>query len=276
MAAVNPSIAGDDRAVQAWGRFLRLAASPAVAAAVIRMIFELDVRPVLPTIRVPTLVVSRRDALFSAASGDAVAGLIPGAEFVEVPGVDYGLAVGDVDPVIDEVEAFITGTRPTHDIDRVLATVLFTDIVDSTARAAELGDRGWRAILDSHEEIARTEIQAHGGVIADFTGDGVVATFDGPARAVRAALALRDRVHDLGIAIRSGLHTGEIERRGGGIAGLGVHIAARVMALANGDEVLVSHTVKDLVAGSGLSFQDYGMRELKGVPDTWQIFRVES
>ena len=232
MAAVNPSIAGDDRAVQAWGRFLRLAASPAVAAAVIRMIFELDVRPVLPTIRVPTLVVSRRDALFSAASGGAVAGLIPGAEFVEVPGVDYGLAVGDVDPVIDEVEAFITGTRPTHDIDRVLATVLFTDIVDSTARAAELGDRGWRAILDSHEEIARTEVQAHGGVIADFTGDGVVATFDGPARAVRAALALRDRVHDLGIAIRSGLHTGEIERRGGGIAGLGVHIAARVMALA--------------------------------------------
>ena len=276
MAAVNPSIAGDDRAVQAWGRFLRLAASPAVAAAVIRMIFELDVRPVLPSIRVPTLVVSRRDALFSAASGDAVAALIPGAEFVDVAGVDYGLAVGDVDPVIDEVEAFITGSRPTHDIDRVLATVLFTDIVDSTARAAELGDRGWRAILDSHEEIARAEVQAHGGVIADFTGDGIVATFDGPARAVRTALALRDRVHDLGIAIRSGLHTGEIERRGGGIAGLGVHIAARVMALANGDEVLVSHTVKDLVAGSGLSFQDYGMRELKGVPDTWRIFRVES
>ena len=276
MASVNPSIAGDDRAVQAWGRFLRLAASPAVAAAVIRMIFELDVRPVLPTIRVPTLVVSRRDALFSAASGGAVAGLIPGAEFVEVPGVDYGLAVGDVDPVIDEVEAFITGTRPTHDIDRVLATVLFTDIVDSTARAAELGDRGWRAILDSHEEIARTEVQVHGGVIADFTGDGVVATFDGPARAVRAALALRDRVHALGIAIRSGLHTGEIERRGGDIAGLGVHIAARVMALAAGDEVLVSHTVKDLVAGSGLRFQDYGTRELKGVPDAWQIFRVES
>ena len=276
MAAVNPSIAGDDRAVQAWGRFLRLAASPAVAAAVIRMIFELDVRPVLPAIRVPTLVVSRRDALFSAATGAAVAGLIPGAEFVEVPGVDYGLAVGDVDPVIDEVEAFITGTRPTHDTDRVLATVLFTDIVDSTARAAELGDRGWRAILDSHEEIARAEVQAHGGVIADFTGDGIVATFDGPARAVRAALALRDRVHDLGIVIRSGLHTGEIERRGGDIAGLGVHIAARVMALADGDEVLVSHTVKDLVAGSGLRFQDYGIRDLKGVPDAWQIFRVES
>ncbi len=252
------------------------AASPAVAAAVIRMIFELDVRPVLPTIRVPTLVVSRRDALFAAASGRAVADLIPGAEFVEVPGVDYGLAVGDVDPVIDEVEAFVTGTRPTHDVDRVLATVLFTDIVDSTARAVELGDRGWRALLDSHEEIARTEVQTHGGLVADFTGDGVVATFDGPARAVRAALALRDRVHALGIAIRSGLHTGEIERRGGGIAGLGVHIAARVMALADGDEVLVSHTVKDLVAGSGLTFEHYGTHELKGVPDAWQIFRVES
>jgi len=276
MASVNPSIAGDDRAVQAWGRFLRLAASPAVAAAVIRMIFELDVRSVLPAIRVPTLVVSRRDALFAAASGRAVAGLIPGAEFVEVPGVDYGLAVGDVDPVIDEVEAFVTGTRPAHDIDRVLATVLFTDIVDSTARAVELGDRGWRALLDSHEEIARAEVEAHGGLIADFTGDGVVATFDGPARGVRAALALRDRVHALGIAIRSGLHTGEIERRGGDIAGVGVHIAARVMALGDGDEVLVSHTVKDLVAGSGLRFQDYGMRELKGVPDAWRIFRVES
>jgi class 3 adenylate cyclase len=274
MASVNPSIAGDDRAVQAWGRFLRLAASPSVAAAVIRMLFELDVRPVLPTIRVPTLVVSRRDSLFSAASGRAMADLIPRAQFVEVPGVDYGLAVGDVDPVIDEVEAFVTGSRPAHDVDRVLATVLFTDIVDSTVRAAELGDRGWRALLDAHEELARAEVEAHGGAIADFTGDGLAATFDGPARAVRTALALRDRVHDLGLAIRAGLHTGEIERRGGDIAGIGVHIAARVMALAAADEVLVSRTVKDLVAGSGLTFEEVGTRELKGVPDAWQIFRA--
>ena len=275
-AAVNPSIAADDEAVQRWGRFLRLAASPAVAAAVIRMIFELDVRAVLPTIRVPTLVVSRRDALFSAGSGSVVADLIPGAEFVEVAGVDYGLAVGDVDPVIDEVEAFVTGTRPTHHGDRVLATVLFTDMVDSTAHAARLGDRDWRSLLDAHEEIARTEVLAHGGLIADFTGDGLVATFDGPARAVRSALALRDRVHALGLVIRAGLHTGEIERRGGDIAGIGVHIAARVMAVADGDEVLVSRTVKDLVAGSGLTFEEHGTHELKGVPDAWQLFRAGS
>ena len=248
---MNPTIAGDDQAVQAWGRFLRLAASPSVAAAVIRMIFELDVRAVLPTIRVPTLVVSRRDALFSAASGRAVADLIPGAEFVDVPGVDYGLAVGDVDPVIDEVEAFVTGTRPTHDVDRVLATVLFTDIVDSTSRAAQVGDRGWRTLLDSHDEMSREEVETHGGRISDFTGDGLLATFDGPARAVRCALALRSRVHALGVELRAGVHTGELERRGGDVAGIGVHIAARVMALADADEVLVSRTVKDLVAGSG-------------------------
>ena len=175
------------------------------------MIFELDVRAVLPTIRVPTLVVSRRDALFSAASGRAVADLIPGAEFVDVPGVDYGLAVGDVDPLIDEVEAFVTGTRPAHDVDRVLATVLFTDIVDSTSRAAHIGDRGWRTLLDSHEEMSREEVETHGGRIADFTGDGLLATFDGPARAVRCALALRNRVHALGVELRAGLHTGEIE-----------------------------------------------------------------
>ena len=275
VAATNPSIASDDHAVEEWGRFLRLAASPSVAAAVIRMIFELDVRAVLPTIRVPTLVVSRRDAMFSAESGRMVAGLIPGAEFVEVPGVDYGLAIGDVDPVIDEVEAFVTGTRPSHDADRVLATVLFTDIVDSTARAAQLGDRGWRAFLDSHDEIARAEVEANGGLIARFTGDGLVATFDGPARGVRSALALRDRIHSLGVTIRAGLHTGEIERRSGDLAGIGVHIAARVMALADGDEVLVSRTVKDLVAGSGLEFHDRGTHELKGVPDTWQIFQAE-
>ena len=275
-AAVNPTIAGDDEAVQRWGRFLRLAASPAVAAAVIRMIFELDVRAVLPTIRVPTLVVSRRDAFFSAGSGRVVADLIPGAEFVEVPGVDYGLAVGDVDPVIDEVEAFVTGTRRPHHGDRVLATVLFTDIVDSTARAARLGDRDWRSLLDAHEEIARSEVQAHGGLIADFTGDGLLAIFDGPARAVRAALALRDRVHALGLVIRAGLHTGEIEKRGGDVAGIGVHIAARVMAIADGDEVLVSRTVKDLVAGSGLTFEEHGTHDLKGVPDAWQLYRTAS
>jgi class 3 adenylate cyclase len=275
MAAVNPSIAGDDHAIRAWGRFLRQAASPAVAAAVIRMLFELDVRAILPTIRVPTLVVSRRDALFAGASGRAMADLIPGARFVEVPGSDYGLAVGDVDVVIDEIEEFVTGSRPTHDVDRVLATVLFTDIVESTKRAVDLGDRAWRTLLDAHEELARREVDAHGGVIADFTGDGLVATFDGPARAVRCALALRDHVHALGVRIRAGVHIGEIERRSGDVAGIGVHIAARVMALADADEVLVSRTVKDLVAGAGLHFQDRGTHQLKGVPEPWQVFLAE-
>lgn len=275
MAAVNPSVAGDDRAIQAWGRFLRLAASPAVAAAMLRMIFELDVRAILPTIRVPTLVVSRRDAFFPGESGRAVAELVPGAKFVEVPGADYGLALGDVDPVIDEIEEFVTGSRPSHDADRVLATVLFTDIVESTRRAAQLGDRAWRTLLDEHNEIARREVTAHGGLIADFAGDGLLATFDGPARAVRCALALRDQVHALGIEIRAGLHAGEIDRRGDDVAGIGVHIAARVMALADADEVLVSRTVKDLVAGSGLDFYERGTQKLRGVPDGWQIFRAE-
>jgi class 3 adenylate cyclase len=274
MAAVNPSIAGNGHAVRAWGRFLRLAASPSVAAAVIRMIFELDVRGILPTIGVPTLAVSRRDAVFAAATGRAVAELIPDAKFVEVPGVDYGLAVGDVDPIVDEIEEFVTGARPTHDVERVLSTVLFTDIVDSTRVAVELGDRGWRTMLDAHEEGARREVDRHGGRIADFTGDGVVATFDGPARAVRCALALHDHAHTLGVAIRAGVHTGEIERRGDDVAGIAVHIAARVMALAGQDEVLVSRTVKDLVAGSGLRFEDRGTHALKGVPERWQVFRA--
>jgi class 3 adenylate cyclase len=276
MAAVNPSIAGDEEAVREWGRFLRLAASPAVAAAIIRMIFELDVRAILPTIKVPTLVVSRRDnPLFPSAAGRAVAELIPGAEFVEVPGADYGLAVGDVDPVLDEVEEFLTGSRPAHDADRVLATVLFTDIVDSTRRAAELGDRRWRELLDRHEDVAAREVAGCGGRVAGFTGDGLVARFDGPARAVRCALALREELRRLGVPIRAGLHTGEIEVRGDGIAGIGVHIAARVMALAEANEVLVSRTVKDLVAGSDLEFRDRGMHRLKGVPDPWQVFGAD-
>ena len=274
VAAVNPSIAGD-QAIRAWGRFQRLAASPAVAPAVIRMLNELDVRAILPTVRVPTLVVSRRDALFGAASGRALAELIPGARFVEVPGSDYGLALGDVDVVVDEIEEFVTGSRPPHDVERVLATVLLTDIIESTKRAVELGDRAWRTLLDAHEEVTRREVDAHGGVIADFTGDGVVATFDGPARAVRCALTLRDHVHALGVRIRAGVHIGEIERRTGDVAGIGVHIAARVMALADADEVLVSRTIKDLVAGAGLRFEDRGMHELKGVPEAWHVFRAE-
>jgi class 3 adenylate cyclase/pimeloyl-ACP methyl ester carboxylesterase len=275
MAAINPSLADDPGAAEAWGRFFRLSASPATAAAVMRMLFELDVRDVLPMIRVPTLVVHRRDnPIVTVDQGRYVADHIENATFVVVPGADYGLAVGDIDAVIDEVEDFLTGSRPAHATDRVLATVLFTDIVDSTPRAVELGDARWRELLERHDELARTEVARFGGAIADFTGDGLLASFEGPARAVRCAFALRDRLRTLGLEIRAGLHTGEVERRTESIAGIGVHIGARVLALAGADEVLVSRTVRDLVTGSGLTFVDRGMHTLKGVPDQWQILEA--
>jgi class 3 adenylate cyclase/pimeloyl-ACP methyl ester carboxylesterase len=275
MAAISPSLADDPGAAEAWGRFFRLSASPSTAAAVMRMLFELDVRDVLPMIRVPTLVVHRQDnPIITVDQGRYVAEHIEGATFVAVPGADYGLAVGDIDAVIDEVEEFLTGSRPAHATDRVLATVMFTDIVDSTPRAVELGDARWRQVLEQHDELARTEVARFGGAIADFTGDGLLASFEGPARAVRCAFALRDRLRTLGLEIRAGLHTGEVERRSEGIAGIGVHIAARVLALAGADEVLVSRTVRDLVTGSGLTFVERGTHTLKGVPDEWEILEA--
>jgi len=274
-AAINPSIAGDSAALEAWGRFFRLSASPATAAAVMRMLFEIDVRDVLSTIRAPTLVVHRQDnPIITVDQGRYLADHIEGARFVAVPGADYGLAVGDIDVVIDEVEEFLTGSRPAHPTDRVLATVLFTDIVESTPRAVELGDARWRQLLERHDELAQEEVARFGGAIADFTGDGLVASFEGPARAVRCAFALRDRFRSLGLEIRAGLHTGEVERRREGIAGIGVHIAARVLALAGAGEVLVSRTVRDLVTGSGLRFVDRGTHTLKGVPDDWEILEA--
>jgi class 3 adenylate cyclase/pimeloyl-ACP methyl ester carboxylesterase len=275
IAAVNPSLAGDSAAKDAWGRFFRLSASPATAASVMRMLFELDVREVLPAIKVPTLVVHRLDnPIVTVDQGRYVADQIDGATFVGVPGADYGLAVGDIDAVIDEVEEFLTGSRPAHATDRVLATVLFTDIVDSTPRAVELGDARWREVLERHDELARTEVARFGGAIADFTGDGLLASFEGPARAVRCAFALRNRLRTLGLEMRAGLHTGEIERRGEDIAGIGVHIAARVVALGGAGEVLVSRTVRDLVTGSGLKFVQRGSHTLKGVPDQWEILEA--
>ncbi len=221
-AAINPSIAGDSAALGAWGRFFRLSASPATAAAVMRMLFEIDVRDVLSTIRAPTLVVHRQDnPIITVDQGRYLADHIEGARFVAVPGADYGLAVGDIDVVIDEVEEFLTGSRPAHPTDRVLATVLFTDIVESTPRAVELGDARWRQLLERHDELAQEEVARFGGAIADFTGDGLVASFEGPARAVRCAFALRDRFRSLGLEIRAGLHTGEVERRREGMAGIG-------------------------------------------------------
>jgi class 3 adenylate cyclase len=272
MAALNPTLVDDEEGLRAWGRFLRLCASPAVAAAVVRMLFSLDVRNVLPTISVPTLVVNRRgNPVIPPDSGRDMAARIPNAKFVQVPGDDYGLAVGDVDPVIDEIEEFLTGARHRLGGDRVLATVLFTDIVDSTRHAAELGDERWRELLEAHDAGGEREVRQFGGVIADFAGDGLLASFDGPARAVRCAFALRERFQTLGIEIRAGIHTGEVERRENRVAGIGVHIASRILTLARPREVLVSRTVRDLVAGSGLQFQDRGTHAFKGVPDEWQV-----
>jgi class 3 adenylate cyclase len=275
MAAINPSLADNPEEAEAWGRFLRLSASPATAAAVMRMLFELDVRDVLATITVPTLVVHRAEnPIITVDQGRYVADHIEGASFVAVPGADYGLALGDVDVVIDEVEKFLTGALHADATDRVLATVLFTDIVDSTGRAIELGDSRWRGLLEGHDQLARTEVARFGGAIADFTGDGMLATFDGPARAVRCAFALRNRLPTLGVHIRAALHAGEIERRGEQVAGIGVHIAARILGLAPADTVLVSRTVRDLVAGSGLTFVDRGTHTLKGVPEEWEVLEA--
>lgn len=274
--ATNPSLAGDDAGQEVWARFLRLAASPATAADVLRMLFQLDVRAALPAIQAPTLVLHRVDnVVVSAENGRYLADHIDGARFVSLPGADYGLGFGDVDGLVDEVEEFLTGTRGGVDPDRMLATVLFTDIVGSTDRAVELGDHRWKELLEQHDLVVRRQLARYQGRLIKTTGDGLVATFDGPARAIRCALAIRDALRGLGIEIRAGLHTGEIEQRGEDIHGLGVHIAARVMALADAGAVLASRTVKDLVAGAGFVFTDAGSHTLKGVPEQWRLFVVE-
>jgi len=260
VTATNPSLAQDPSAQPEVARALRLAASPATAEAVIRMLFQLDIRPILSTIRVPTLVMHRRHSeILTIDHGRYLAEHIGGARFVELPGADYLIGVGDVDSVVDEVEEFLTGARESVDADRVLATVLFTDIVGSTQRAAELGDHRWRRVLDAHDELAARQLDRYRGTLVKTTGDGLLATFDGPARAIGCALALRDGMRSLGIEIRGSLHTGEIERRGQDVGGLAVHIAARVEALGRPGETLVTRTVKDLVAGSEISFADHGL-----------------
>jgi class 3 adenylate cyclase len=275
-ASNNPSLARDPSIQPEVARYMRLAASPATAAAVIRMLLHLDIRPILPSIRVPTLVMHRRDTEFlTIDNGRYLAKHIEGARFVELPGADFGLELGEVDPVVDEVEEFLTGARASLDADRVLATVLFTDIVGSTERAAELGDHRWRDILDAHDALAERQLARYRGTLVKATGDGLVATFDGPARAIRCALALRDGLRSIGVEIRGGLHCGEIERRGPDVSGLAVHIAARVQAAARPGEMLVTRTVKDLVVGAEIPFVDRGLHGLKGIPDEWQLFAVE-
>ena len=254
--------------------YLRRSASPGAAAALLRMNSQIDTRHVLPTIRVPTLVLNRTgDRDVTAHEGRWLASEIPGARFVELPGDEHLLWAGDQDTLLAEIEQFLTGTRSAPDYDRVLSTVLFTDIVGSTERARELGDRGWHELLDEHHARVRSALELYRGREVDTAGDGFFASFDGPARAIRAACAIRDGVEALGIKIRAGLHTGECELMRDKIGGIAVHTGARVAAAAGPGEVLVSSTVKDLVAGSGIVFADYGERELKGV-GSWRLYSV--
>ena len=269
----GPSIAEDPHAQEAIARLERHAASPAMVRQIFEMFLDIDVREVLPTIRVPTLVLHRRhDRVVNWRAGRYLASQIPGARYVELEGDDHIPWVGAADDVLGEIEEFLTGARTAPEPDRVLATVMFTDIVGSTERAAELGDARWRALLGGHHEAVRRELDRFRGRQIKTLGDGCLATFDGPGRAIRCAAAIADAARADGLEVRVGLHAGEVELVGDDVGGIAVHIAARVGALAGAGEVLVSGTVKDLVAGSGIAFEDRGTRELKGVPDEWRLF----
>ena len=272
-----PTRANDPSFQRWWGRFERLGASPAAATALMRMNSQIDISGILPTIRVPTLVIHRtEDVTINVEGGRYLAEHIPGARYLELPGTDHIPFVGDnAAEIADAIEEFLTGSRAPVTVDRVLATVLFTDIVGSTEKAAALGDRRWRDLLDNHHATIRRCLTRFRGHEIKTTGDGILATFDGPARGVRCACAIAEEIRPLGIEVRAGLHTGECEMMDEDVGGIAVHIGARVAALAAAGEVLVSGTVKDLVAGSGLRFGDRGSRSLKGIPGEWHIFAVE-
>ncbi|KAA1416886.1 adenylate/guanylate cyclase domain-containing protein [Nocardioides humilatus] len=271
-----PSLADIPLARQLYARLQRYAATPAMLDQLFRMFLDIDVRAILPTVEVPTLVLHRRgDRAVNYQASKWMAGQIPGATYVELDGIDHAIFAGDGDALIDEIEEFLTGSRRTVEVDRVLATVMFTDIVDSTKRASAMGDRAWRELLDAQNEVLRRELVRFRGNEVKTLGDGMLATFDGPARAIRCASAMTDAVRALDIEVRVGLHTGEVELVGDDVAGIAVHIAARVGALSGAGEVLVSGTVKDLVAGSGIGFADRGEHVLKGIPDQWRIYAVD-
>ena len=272
----GPSVMDDPRFREWWSRFLRMSGSPAAAQAVMRLNADIDVRGVLPSIRVPTLVLHNRgDRAVAVEMGRFLAAQIPGAKYVELDGIDHLPWVGNADAIADEIEEFLTGVRHGAEIDRVLATVMFSDIVDSTRKAAELGDRRWRDLLTEHHAIVRAELERYRGRELDTAGDGFLAAFDGPARGIRAACTITDAVRRLGVDVRVGLHTGECEVLGSKLTGIAVHVGARIASAASPGEVFVSSTVRDLVAGSGLRFRERGAYELKGVPGAWQLFSVE-
>ncbi len=271
-----PSLVTSEEARQRWARIERLSGTPDVAA-VPQAFMESDITQVLPLIQAPTLLIARlENPHVRAEHSRDLAQRIPGARLLEVPGADDLLPSGASPELLDEIEEFLTGFRPAPVLERQLASVLFTDIVGSTKRAATLGDRAWRETLDQFDTMTRGLLDRYRGVFVNWTGDGTLATFDGPARAIECARAIADAVVGLNLEIRAGIHTGEIERRGENVAGMGVHIAARVAALADAGEVLVSRTVTDLVVGSGLAFEDRGEHELKGVPGTWRLYAVET
>lgn len=270
-----PSVANDEPFKQWWATYLRRSASPKRALALARMNTDVDIRSILPAIRVPTLILHRRGDLDADVGGSRwMASQIPKAKYVEPEGVDHLPFAGDTDALLDEIQEFLTGTRHTDLADRVLGTLLFTDIVGSTERASALGNQRWADLIQAHFEILRRELERFRGNEIHTTGDGILATFDGPARAVRCGCAMREAARPLGLEIRVGLHTGEYELIGQEIAGVAIHIAARVMSKAGGSEVWVSSTVKDLIAGSGIEFQERGVHSLKGVPGEWHLYQV--
>jgi class 3 adenylate cyclase len=270
-----PSQADDPDTRAFFARMERASASPGMLASLVQMFLDLDVRDVVPSVHVPALVLHRRyDRLVNVRNGRWLAEHLPNARLVELDGDDHITWYQDPERTLGEIQEFLTGTRYAPEPDRVLATVLFTDIVDSTHTASELGDQRWRETLDRHDRAVREALARAGGREVKSTGDGFLATFDGPARAIRCAEAIQEACQALGIRVRAGIHTGECELMGDDIGGIAVHIAARVSALADAGEVLVSRTVKDIVAGSGIQFSDRGAHTLKGVPDTWQLHAV--
>jgi len=271
-----PDMVSDSNFRNWWARYLRNGASPSTAVALARMNAEIDVRKVLPTIQVPALVMHRTgDRAVRVGCGRYMAEQIPAAKYIELSGVNHLPYVGNADEILDEVEDFLTGVRHGPQPDRVLLTVMFTDIVDATRLAAELGDRQWHDLLRRHHSVIRKELIHFNGQEIDNAGDGFLATFDGPARGIRCACAISEAIRQLGVSVRIGLHTGECELLGEKPEGIAVHIGSRVSSIAGADEVLVSSTVKDLVAGSGIEFDERGLQQLKGVPGEWHIFRVK-
>jgi len=271
-----PSVASDETFKLSWARFERLGASPSAVVALMRMNSEIDVRPILPSIRVPTFIIHRQgDVRVNIEAGRFMARQIPNARYLELPGSDHLLWTGETERVLDEVEEFLTGSRSAIESDRVLATVLFTDIVNSTKRAETIGDRAWHDVLDRHNALVRREISRHRGHEVRTMGDGFLATFDGPARSIRCALAINEGVEALGLQVRAGLHTGEVEMADDDLSGIAVHIASRVATMAKPGQVLVSNTVRDLVAGSNIRFHDEGSHPLKGLTESVRLFAAE-